>query len=340
MTDARLLEIEGLRAAFPGPDGPVEAVRGVDFALDAGEVLGIVGESGSGKSVAMMALLQLLPEQATVSGSARFRGQELIGMAPRDIRTIRGREIGCVFQDPLSAFNPVLTIGAQIVEAIRLHDRRIGRRSAMTRAVELLASVSIPEPDRRAQQYPHEFSGGMRQRAMIAMSLANDPALLIADEPTTALDVTVQAQILELLQHLAQKRGIGVVLITHDLGVVAGMARDIAVMYGGRVVETGTAEDIFYRTSHPYTRGLIAAMPKLDRIDDVLTPIEGTPPSIYSRPQGCSFAPRCDMAQPACHTTDPELRQVGATRTACLRAEEIVADQHDKASGRLRTVKA
>jgi peptide/nickel transport system ATP-binding protein len=323
---APLLEITGLRAAFPGPRGPVEAVRGVDFALEAGEVLGIVGESGSGKSVAMMALLQLLPEQARVAGSARFGGRELIGMSARDIRRIRGKDIGCVFQDPLSAFNPVLTIGAQIVEAIRLHDRRISRRAAQARTVELLASVAIPEPERRAQQYPHEFSGGMRQRAMIAMALANDPALLIADEPTTALDVTVQAQILELLRELAQKRGIGIVLITHDLGVVAGMARDIAVMYDGRVVETGTAEDIFYRSAHPYTRGLIAAMPKLDRIDEELTPIEGTPPSIFTRPEGCSFAPRCPMAEEACRRTDPALRQVGATRTACLRAEELVGE--------------
>lgn len=318
-----LLEITGLRAAFPGPDGPVEAVRGVDFALESGEVLGIVGESGSGKSVAMMALLQLLPEQARVSGSARLKGRELIGMGAQDMRSIRGREIGCVFQDPLSAFNPVLTIGAQIVEAIRLHDRKISRRAAKVRAVELLASVAIPEPERRAQQYPHEFSGGMRQRAMIAMALANDPALLIADEPTTALDVTVQAQILELLRMLAQERGIGIVLITHDLGVVAGMARDIAVMYGGRVVETGTAEDIFYRCAHPYTRGLIAAMPKLDRIGDELTPIDGTPPSIFRRPPGCSFAPRCAMAEGACRETDPDLRTVGATRAACLRAEEL-----------------
>lgn len=322
-----LLQITGLRAAFPGPSGPVEAVRGVDFTLDAGEVLGIVGESGSGKSVAMMALLQLLPEQARIQGSARFKGQELIGMAPRDIRRIRGRDIGCVFQDPLSAFNPVMTIGTQIVEAIRLHDRQIGRRAAMARAVDLLASVSIPEPERRAGQYPHEFSGGMRQRALIAMALANDPALLIADEPTTALDVTVQAQILDLLRRLAQERGIGMVLITHDLGVVAGMARDIAVMYGGRVVETGSAEDIFYRTAHPYTRGLIAAMPKLDRIDETLTPIDGTPPSIYTRPPGCSFAPRCTFARPACRETDPQLRQVGETRTACLRAEDLAVDR-------------
>jgi len=333
---APLLEITGLRAAFPGPKGPVEAVRGVDFRLEAGKVLGIVGESGSGKSVAMMALLQLLSQQATVQGSALFKGQDLIGMVPRDIRRIRGRDIGCIFQDPLSAFNPVLTIGAQIVEAIRLHDRQISRRDARARAVELLASVSIPEPEQRAQQYPHEFSGGMRQRAMIAMALANDPALLIADEPTTALDVTVQAQILDLLRQLAQDRGIGMVLITHDLGVVAGMADDIAVMYGGRVVETGTAEDVFYRTAHPYTRGLIAAMPKLDRIDEVLTPIEGTPPSIYARPSGCSFAPRCDMAQPECTKTDPALRQVGPTHTACLRAEEIAA----KGQSSLHMVKA
>ncbi|KZY03551.1 MULTISPECIES: ABC transporter ATP-binding protein [unclassified Sulfitobacter] len=319
-----LLDITGLRAAFPGPRGPVEAVRGVDFTLDEGEVLGIVGESGSGKSVAMMALLQLLPEQATVSGSARFKGRELIGMSRRDIRRIRGRDIGCVFQDPLSAFNPVLTIGAQIVEAIRLHDRRIGRGAARSRAIGLLEQVAIPEPERRAQQYPHEFSGGMRQRAMIAMALANDPALLIADEPTTALDVTVQAQILDLLRKLAQERGIGVVLITHDLGVVAGMARDIAVMYGGRVVETGRAEDIFYHSAHPYTRGLIAAMPKLDRIDEELTPIEGTPPSIFSRPPGCSFAPRCTFAQQPCRESDPALRAVGPTRTACLRAEELL----------------
>lgn len=323
MTDVPLLEIRNLRAAFPGPDGPVEAVRGVDFTLDAGQVLGIVGESGSGKSVAMMALLQLLPDHATVDGSARFKGRELVGMPAREIRQIRGRDIGCIFQDPLSAFNPVVTIGHQIVEAIRLHDRRIGYRAAFAKAVDLLASVSIPQPATRVQQYPHEFSGGMRQRAMIAMALANDPSLLIADEPTTALDVTVQAQILDLLQQLAQDRGIGMVLITHDLGVVARMARDIAVMYSGRVVETGTADDIFYHTCHPYTRGLIAAMPTVDSVGRILTPIEGTPPSIYNRPAGCSFAPRCGFAMSMCRATDPELRQVGPTRTACLRAEDL-----------------
>jgi peptide/nickel transport system ATP-binding protein len=318
-----LLEIRNLRAAFPGPGGPVEAVRGIDLTLEEGEVLGIVGESGSGKSVAMMAVLQLLPAAATVSGSARFKGRELVGMPRHQIRQILGKDIGCIFQDPLSAFNPVVTIGAQIVEAIRLHDRRISRRSAQDRTVELLASVSIPQPALRAKQYPHEFSGGMRQRAMIAMALANSPRLLIADEPTTALDVTVQAQILDLLRRLAQENGIGMVLITHDLGVVAGMARDIAVMYGGRVVEFGTAEEIFYDTCHPYTRGLIAAMPRLDRTGETLVSIDGTPPSIYARPPGCSFAPRCHMAAPACAVTDPVLRRVKSTLTACLRAQEL-----------------
>jgi len=325
MSAAPLLEIRDLRAAFPGPHGPVEAVRGIDLTLDAGEVLGIVGESGSGKSVAMMALLQLLPPSAIVSGSARFKGRELVGMPRREIRQILGQEIGCIFQDPLSAFNPVLTIGDQILEAIRLHDRKISNHDAKRRVLDLLASVSIPEPDRRVDQYPHEFSGGMRQLAMIAMALANNPSLLIADEPTTALDVTVQAQILDLLRQLAEERGIGMVLITHDLGVVAGMARDIAVMYGGRVVETGTADDIFYDTCHPYTRGLIAAMPRLETITEKLVSIEGTPPSIFDRPSGCSFAPRCKMALPACRATDPALRPVHRTSVACLRAEEIIA---------------
>jgi peptide/nickel transport system ATP-binding protein len=320
-----LLEITGLRAAFPGPDGPAEAVRGVDFRLEPGKVLGIVGESGSGKSVAMMALLQLLPEQAIVSGSAKLNGQELIGMKPTQMRHIRGRRIGCIFQDPLSAFNPVLTIGAQIVEAIRLHDRKISRRAAWQSAEQLLVSVAIPQPSLRMGQYPHEFSGGMRQRAMIAMALANKPDLLIADEPTTALDVTVQAQILDLLKRLVQQQGIGMVLITHDLGVVAGMADDIAVMYGGRVVERGSVETVFYETRHPYTRGLINAMPKLDRPTDTLVAIEGTPPSIWGRPPGCSFAPRCTFADQQCANTDPRLEQVGATYSACLRADALAA---------------
>ncbi len=260
-----LLDIRDLRIAFRGPDGDwAEALCGIDLTLEPGQVLGIVGESGSGKSIAMMAFLQLLPRGTRVSGSAKFRGEELIGMPPARIRRIRGKAIGCIFQDPLSAFNPVKTLGNQVVEAIRLHDRRISRREALKEVERLFELVAIPQPARRVNQYPHEFSGGMRQRAMIAMALANRPDLLIADEPTTALDVTVQAQILELLGELRRDLRIGMVLITHDLGVVAGIADEIAVMYGGRVVERGATDPIFYETAHPYTSGLIGAVPTLD----------------------------------------------------------------------------
>ena len=316
-----LLDITGLRAAFPGPRGPVEAVRGVGFTLEEGEVLGIVGESGSGKSVAMMALLQLLPEQATVSGSARFKGRELIGMSRRDIRRIRGRDIGCVFQDPLSAFNPVLTIGAQIVEAIRLHDRRIGRGAARSRAIGLLEQVAIPEPERRAQQYPHEFSGGMRQRAMIAMALANDPALLIADEPTTALDVTVQAQILALLDDLRRERGLAIVFITHDFGVVAQLCDRVAVMYAGRIVEEGPTREVLDRPAHPYTRRLIACVPELGQGRRQLEAIPGLPPVVDALPPGCAFAPRCDKARDTCNTGEIALEGRGDRAVRCLYPE-------------------
>ncbi len=318
-----LLDIRGLRAEFTAYDGRrAEAVRGIDLTLEAGRTLGIVGESGSGKSVSMMALLQLLPDGARVSGSAKFRGQELVGMPERHIRRLRGKDIGCIFQDPLSAFNPVLTLGDQIVEAIRLHDRSVSRRKALDEARHLFDLVAIPQAKQRLSQYPHEFSGGMRQRAMIAMALANRPALLIADEPTTALDVTVQAQILDLLSGLREELGIGLILITHDLGVVAGMADEIAVMYGGRVVERGDVDSIFYATRHPYTRGLISAVPNLEGAA-VLQQIEGTPPSIWSRPPGCSFEPRCPVARADCRKTDPELRRVKRTRSACLYADEL-----------------
>ncbi len=321
---APLLEITGLRASFRGNAGYAEAVRGVDLTLQPGKVLGIVGESGSGKSVTMMALLQLLPAGSLVSGSARFRGRELIGMAPDEIRKIRGKQIGVIFQDPLTAFNPVLTIGEQISEAIRLHDPSVSKKVGLERAEHLLDMVAIPQPKRRVSQYPYEFSGGMRQRAMIAMALANNPELLIADEPTTALDVTVQAQILDLLQSLREELGIGLVLITHDLGVVAGSADEIAVMYGGAIVERGKVEDIFYQTRHPYTRGLLAAMPKIDGDDASLTPIEGTPPSIWRRPSGCSFHPRCPEAQAICASSDPVLKPAGATLSACHFAERLL----------------
>ncbi|MGR3783810.1 MAG: ABC transporter ATP-binding protein [Albimonas sp.] len=314
---APLLDIADLRVSFRNAEGQeAEALRGVDLTLEPGKVLGVVGESGSGKSVAMMAFLQLLPPSARISGSARFRGEELIGMSPSRIRRIRGKAVGCIFQDPLSAFNPVIPLGDQIVEAIRLHDRSISRRAALKEAERLFELVAIPQPARRVRQHPHEFSGGMRQRAMIAMALANSPDLLIADEPTTALDVTVQAQILDLLGDLRKELGIGLILITHDLGVVAGMADDIAVMYGGRVVETAPTDPIFYETAHPYTAGLIDAVPTLDA-DGPLRQIEGTPPSIFSRPSGCAFHPRCGRAQPLCAAEDPPLRRLGPGRCAC-----------------------
>ncbi|WP_136634841.1 ABC transporter ATP-binding protein [Pseudooceanicola onchidii] len=314
---APLLEMTDLRIEFTDADGNrAEALRGVDLSVDSGEVLGIVGESGSGKSIAMMAFLQLLPRGARVTGSAKFRGEELIGMSSARIRKIRGKAIGCIFQDPLSAFNPVLRLGDQIAEAILLHDRSMSRRTALKEVERLFELVAIPQPAKRIRQYPHEFSGGMRQRAMIAMALANRPELVIADEPTTALDVTVQAQILDLLGDLRKELGIGLVMITHDLGVVAGIADRIAVMYGGRIVERGPTDPLFYNTAHPYTAGLIGAVPTLDGTG-ALRQIEGTPPSIFNRPPGCSFAPRCTVAQPVCHQTDPALRVTGATDSAC-----------------------
>jgi len=320
-----LLDIRDLHASFRGPKGYSEAVRGVDLTLEAGKVLGIVGESGSGKSVTMMALLQLLPATSRITGSARFKGRELIGMPHEDIRRIRGKQIGVVFQDPLTAFNPVITIGEQIAEAIELHDSSISHRAALSEAEHLLDMVAIPQPGSRIRQYAHEFSGGMRQRAMIAMAIANRPALLIADEPTTALDVTVQAQILDLMQELRETLGIGLVLITHDLGVVAGSADEIAVMYGGRIVERGTADDLFRERRHPYTRGLLDAIPKMVDMPESLTPIEGTPPSIWARPTGCSFHPRCRFATERCRHEDPMLRMVGATYSACHHAEDLPA---------------
>jgi peptide/nickel transport system ATP-binding protein len=315
-----LLKVRDLRVSFATRAGPVEAVAGIDIDLEEGRVLGVVGESGSGKSVSMLGVLGLLPSSAVVTGSARLRGQELLGMAPQALQAIRGARVGMIFQDPLTALNPVLRVGEQIVEAIRIH-RDISRKAAMARAVDLLDLVSIPQPRERVQQYPHEFSGGMRQRAMIAMAVANEPELLIADEPTTALDVTVQAQILELLEDLRSRLGIGLILITHDLGVVAGTADAVAVMYAGRIVERGEVDAIFDDPRHPYTRGLLAALPKLDAGDAPLVGIEGRPPSIRDRPPGCAFHPRCALAEARCRVERPALRLVGSTWCACHLAE-------------------
>jgi peptide/nickel transport system ATP-binding protein len=320
MATESLLAIRNLRVSFATRAGPAEAVAGIDVDLAAGHVLGIVGESGSGKSVSMLGILGLLPKSAMVTGSALFRGQELLGMAPQALQAIRGARIGMIFQDPLTALNPVLRVGEQIVEAIRIH-RDVSRKAAMARAVDLLDLVSIPQPRERVQQYPHEFSGGMRQRVMIAMAMANEPELLIADEPTTALDVTVQAQILEVLESLRANLGIGLVLITHDLGVVAGMADAVAVMYAGRIVERGDVDAVFDDPRHPYTRGLLAALPTLDAGDEPLVGIEGRPPSLRDPPSGCAFHPRCALAEARCRVERPTLRFVGSTRCACHLAE-------------------
>jgi peptide/nickel transport system ATP-binding protein len=319
-----LLEIRDLRISFATHQGPLEAVCGIDVDLKAGGVLGIVGESGSGKSVSMLGVLGLLPKSAAVTGQARFRGQDLLAMPQQALQAIRGARIGMIFQDPLTALNPVLRVGEQIVEAIRIHHPDVSRKAATARAVELLDVVSIPQPRERVRQFPHEFSGGMRQRAMIAMAMANEPELLIADEPTTALDVTVQAQILEVLGRLRERLGIGLILITHDLGVVAGMADTVAVMYAGRIVERGKVDDVFEASCHPYTRGLLAALPTLDAGDQPLVGIEGRPPSLRERPPGCAFHPRCALAEPRCRIEEPALRLVGATYSACHLAERLL----------------
>ena len=309
-----LLQVRDLRVTFRGG---VEAVSGVDLDVGRGEVLGVVGESGSGKSVALKAVLGLLPPTARVTGSVRFRGRELLGASDRAMRRLRGGPVAMIFQDPLSALNPVVPVGAQIAEALRLHDRSMRGARARARVAELLDRVAIPQAAERARAYPHEFSGGMRQRAMIAMAMANDPDLLIADEPTTALDVTVQAQILDLLRDLRERRGLGLVLVTHDLGVVAGVADRVAVMYAGRIVEEAPVDALFADPRHPYTRGLIASVPTLGPRRDRLRAIEGAPPDPSARPPGCAFAPRCPIAAERCRTETPVRRPAGASLAAC-----------------------
>jgi oligopeptide/dipeptide ABC transporter ATP-binding protein len=324
MTRTRpLLEVSDLRVAFKTPQGELEAVRGVSLVVEGGRVAGIVGESGSGKSVAMLAAMGLLPPNAIVSGSVKFHGNELLGRPSRELAKIRGARIAMIFQDPLTALNPVIKVGDQIAEAIRLHNSEISKKAASARAVELLDRVAIPQPSQRANQYPHEFSGGMRQRAMIAMAVANDPELLIADEPTTALDVTVQAQILQVLENLRISTKIGLILITHDLGMIAGTADSISVMYGGCVVEFGSVDDVFYHSRHPYTHGLLSSLPKLDGEEETLYSIDGAPPSLIARPDGCSFHPRCPYAAERCLNDEPVLRLVDKVQSACHRAENF-----------------
>jgi peptide/nickel transport system ATP-binding protein len=319
--DDVLLSLTDFRVSFPGLSGTVQAVRGVDLTVRRGELLAVVGESGSGKSVTFLGLMGLLPKTALISGSARLGDTELVGAKPAVVRRTRGKRIAMIFQDPLSALNPVQRIGTQIVEMLQSH-QDMTKNAALARAVELLDIVGIPQPKDRARQYPHEFSGGMRQRVMIAMAIANDPEVLIADEPTTALDVTVQAQILEVLQRIQQELGAAVVLITHDLGVVARVADRVQVMYAGRVVERARIDDLFVSPTHPYTRGLLDSLPRpgLDR----LQPIVGSPPNMLRPPSGCAFRVRCGYAVDACSGALPELHAVNASESACIRADELV----------------
>jgi oligopeptide/dipeptide ABC transporter ATP-binding protein len=314
------LKIVDLRVDFRTLLGAVHAVRGVSLEVHPGEVLGVVGESGSGKSVSFLASLGLLPSSARVTGSVTVNGVELVGAKQSVLRSARGNEIAMIFQDPLSALNPVQRIGPQIVEMIRAH-QNVSKAAAMTQAVEALDMVGIPQPKERAQQYPHEFSGGMRQRVMIAMAIVNKPKVLIADEPTTALDVTVQAQILDVLERIRRDLGTAIVLITHDLGVVARVADRVQVMYAGRIVERAAVDPIFYSTRHPYTAGLLSSLPAMNT--ERLHPIAGAPPNMLQPPSGCAFRPRCTYAIEQCAGDIPELVQVGDSETACIRAADL-----------------
>ena len=304
---ANLLEVIDLRTSFFTPSGEVKAVDGVSFTLDEGAVLGIVGESGSGKSVTAYSILQILTHPGRiVSGSVKFRGQELVGISENEMRKIRGNKISIIFQDPMTSLNPTFTIGNQLVETILLHTDR-NKEQAQARAIEMLSLVGINEPERRLRQYAYELSGGMRQRVMIAMALACEPDILIADEPTTALDVTIQAQILELMTELQRKLGMAIILITHDLGVVAGMCDEVIVMYAGHLIERGKADDIFYEPAHEYTKGLMRSLPRMeDDGSEKLVPISGTPVDMLAVPPGCPFSPRCASAMQICLTQRPE----------------------------------
>ncbi|WP_037069934.1 ABC transporter ATP-binding protein [Pseudonocardia acaciae] len=331
-----ILRVKDLRVSFPSEAGMVRAVRGVSFSVDAGEVLGIVGESGSGKSVSALATMGLLPPQAEVSGSITFRGEELLGRPDPELAGIRGKRIAMVFQDPLSALTPIFSVGDQVAEALLIHGRgAISKREAAQRAVELLDVVGIPRAAERAKAFPHEFSGGMRQRVVIAIAIANDPDLIIADEPTTALDVTVQAQVLDVLRTARELTGAGLVLITHDLGVVAGVADRVQVMYAGRVVESAPVDDVFARPRMPYTLGLLGSIPRLDSDRrEPLVPIEGQPPAMIDLGPGCPFEPRCPLAVDACSVEEPVLANGeagGQHLAACWRAGDLRSDKLDAA---------
>jgi oligopeptide/dipeptide ABC transporter ATP-binding protein len=324
-----LLSVRNLEAGFDTGEGRVRAVDDVSFDIHRGEVFSIVGESGSGKSVTAMTILGLLPTVKVGGGEILWKGRDLLQLDDAEMRRIRGAEIAMVFQDPLTALNPVHTVGRQVAEMARIHEG-MNKKEAMERAIEMLDLVGIPEPRKRADMHPHEFSGGMRQRAMIAMAITCSPDLLIADEPTTALDVTVQAQVLEVLIGIKDEIDSAIMLITHDLGVVAGLSDNVMVMYAGRQAELGTVDEVFYESSHPYTLGLLKSIPDLaGPLGEQLVPIPGSPPSLIARPSGCPFHPRCPMAQVpgVCDSEVPELRSVGETAhvAACHFAEDVLA---------------
>jgi oligopeptide/dipeptide ABC transporter ATP-binding protein len=344
-----LLEVSDLRVSFNTADGVVKAVRGVSFSVDTGRTLGVVGESGSGKTVLTQTLLGLAPG-GQVSGRAMFDGTDLLSLRPEQLRKVRGAEIAVIFQDPLTSLHPLYKVGWQIREMIRSHDKSVTRAQARERAVELLGRVGIPNPRQRVDDYPHQFSGGMRQRAMIAMALSLTPKLIIADEPTTALDATVQAQILDLLIRLQEESDTALIMITHDLGVVADIADEVLVMYAGRAAEKADKHDIFYRPHHPYTKGLLESIPNSSAAGERLKPITGQPPSLINLPSGCAFHPRCAYVMDRCLTEEPSLTAVGSVgehRSACwlpaqaagtaaeaeeIRRRAVGAGRHDAAA--------
>jgi oligopeptide/dipeptide ABC transporter ATP-binding protein len=328
-----ILSIRDLAVEFKTDDGIVHAVDGISYDVFPGETLGIVGESGSGKSVGTLALLGLIPRPPgrIVSGTAMFKGTDLLKMKKRDLRRFRGEEMAMVFQDPMTSLNPVLKIGFQLGEAIKTHHPKESDDKVKERVIELLRLVGVPNPDARYNQYPHEFSGGMRQRAMIAMSIANSPSLLIADEPTTALDVTIQAQVLEVLKTVQEETGAATILITHDLGIVAELCERVLVMYAGRIVESGDVHTIFRAPRHPYTIGLMDSLPKLTEDEEWLRPIPGAPPSLINRPSGCAFHPRCFLSQGRlkCRQEVPPLRRAEGSghEAACHFSDELIGHQ-------------
>ncbi|ODN43495.1 oligopeptide/dipeptide ABC transporter ATP-binding protein [Piscirickettsia litoralis] len=317
-----LLTVENLQVKFKTPEGFVGAVNNVNFSLEKGKTLGIVGESGSGKSQTVLALMGLLAKNGQTTGSIKFKGEELIGMPLSELNRVRGRHISMIFQDPMTSLNPYLTVAKQMSEVLTLH-KGMTKAEAKQEAIRMLDAVKIPEAAKRVRMYPHEFSGGMRQRVMIAMALLCRPELLIADEPTTALDVTVQAQILDLLRELQKDFNTSIIMITHDLGVVAGSCDDVMVMYAGQTMEHASVDDIFAKPLHPYTQGLLKALPRLDQVDEELATIPGNPPNLLHLPKGCPFQDRCPVASSVCTEKAPSLRRFDQREGACHRIEEV-----------------